>query len=70
LLFDKGFESQLILQAEHRLYYPALLKHKFYAEIVAKLGDKKNPNAIELCWLIVATTALEGNYLIHKAKLQ
>jgi hypothetical protein len=70
LLFDKGFESQLILQADHRLHYPALLKHKFYAEIVAKLSDKKSHNATELCWLIVAMTALEGNYLIHKAKLQ
>ena len=44
-LFDKGFESQLILETEHRLHYPALLKHKFYSEIVAKLSQKKNPNA-------------------------
>ena len=69
-LFDKGFQSQLILDAEHRLHFPALIKHKFYSDVVAKLSHKKNPNAMELCWLIVATTNVQGNYFVHKAKLQ
>lgn len=53
-----------------KYYYPALVKHKFYQEIITKLENKKNIKATEICWLIISKVMLEENYLVDKSKLK